>query len=785
MMKEEHYGEAPPSSDSFREIQHFLLKILKKWYWLAGSLIVALLVAYYLTATAERVYEVGASVLIKNPETMGNTVKDVLYGDQVSKSSNSIENETFLIRRFDLVRSTLEDLDFRVVVHHQNSPINVVVDSKSVYQPSAGFECTIHGNSTFSLATDHDDLSDLVAHQTFKFGEIVDLNGFVLTIFLEALAYREYTRQAEEAGEEEPVYFEVNDLDRMADRYIASLEVEPVDDKATILQISLESSWPAQDIKFLNQLTENYLVSGIKEKVSTATQTMSFIDRQLGYISDSLNTIEGVRESFKQNQVVDLSKEGTRLYDNIQELEKERASHLIQMEYLRYLKDYVKDEDNDFEFVTAPSSLGMSDNALNALINQLVTEQLKLKQVNTSTSIENPRVKMARQRINNLRKNIVETANNLLKGNQIASDDLDRRINNYEDDLGGLPEAERELIDIERQYNLSETLYLFLMEKRTEAGILRASTVPDFQIVNQARLQRGGRPISPKPIINYASAVVLGLFLPILFLYLEDKFNDKVYTQDELTALTQVPLIGLVGQHRTEGFPVVDQPQSAIAEAFRGIRSSLRYMTDYGQRSQLFLVSSFVSGEGKTFCAKSLAYIFAIAGKRTVYINTDLRKSNTYEEFGLEKTTGLSEYLIDVVAQEAVVHATRYDNLFVIPSGKLPPNPSELLMKDKFREMLMDLKESFDYIIVDTPPRGVLSDAMELVKYADVEIFIVRQGYTTQQNVMALNRMYHHQGKQSMGLIFNDVDFSKLQYGSYKNAFAYNYTVEGHKNDNH
>ena len=782
MMKEEYYGEASPPGNSFREIKHFLLKILRKWYWVVGSLVVALLVAYYLTATAERVYRVGASVLIKNPETMGNTVKDVLYGDQASSSSNSIENETFLIRRFDLVRSTLEDLDFRVVVHHRNSPINVVVDSKSTYQPNAGFECTIHGNSTYSLATDHEEFSDLVANQTYKFGQIIDLNGFMMTVFLEALAYHEYTQLAEETGEEEPIYFEVNDLDRMADRYIASLEVESIDDKATILQLSLDSSWPTHDIKFLNQLIENYLVSGIKEKISTATQTMSFIDRQLGYISDSLNTIEGVREDFKQKQVVDLSKEGTRLYDNIQELEKEKANHRIQIEYLRYLQDYMRDEDNDFEFVTAPSSLGVSDNALNSLINQLVTEQLKLKQVNTNTSIENPRVKLARQRINNLRQNIVETANNLLKGNQIASNDLERRINNYEDDLGGLPEAERKLIDIERQYNLSETLYLFLMEKRTEAGILRASTVPDFQIVNKARTERGGLPISPKPIINYASAVVLGLFFPILLIYLRDKLNDKIYTQDELTALTQVPMIGLVGQHKAEGFPVVDQPRSAIAESFRSIRSNLRYMTDYGQRSQLFMVSSFVSGEGKTFCAKSLAYIFAIAGKKTVYVNTDLRKSNSYEEFGLDKTTGLTEYLIDVVAQDAIVHATRYDNLFVVPSGKLPPNPSELLMKDKFRDMLLSLKESFEYIIIDTPPRGVLSDAMELVKYADVEIFIVRQGYTTQQNAAALNEMYHHRGERTMALIFNDVDFSRLEYGSYKSAIAYNYALEGQKN---
>ena len=782
-MKEEYYGDSfSQPKNSFQEVQRYLLKILRKWPWLVGSFLVSLLIAYYLTSTAERTYLVGTSVLIKDPETMSNTVTDVLYGDELTKSSNSIENETFLIRRFDLVRSTLEDLDFRVIVHHENSPINVAIDSSSTHQPEVEFLCEISNRQMFSLSTDHEEFGDLVENQTYRFGEIIDLNGFVFTIFLDLSAYEEHVKESIESGEEPgAISFAVNNLDRMADYYVGALEVEPVNEKATILQLSLESGWPAQDIKFLNQLTENYLVSGIKEKVSTAAQTMSFLDRQLAYISDSLNTIEGIRQDFKQDRSVDLSKEGGQLYDDIQSLEKEKANHLIQMEYLSYLKDYVQNENNDFEFVTTPSSLGVNDQVLSSLIDQLVTEQIKLKQVKTGTRIENPRVKLSRQKINSLRTNIAETANNLLRGNRIARDELERRINEFETQLSSLPAAERKLINIERQYNLSETLYLFLMEKRTEAGILRASTVPDFQIVNKARLQRGGSPVSPKPLINYATAVILGLFFPVLFIYLGDKFNNKIYTPDELLSLTQIPLLGMIGQRKPdEGDLVANQPQSAIAEGFRNIRSNLRYMTNYGQGGQTFMVSSFVSGEGKTFCAKNLAYTFAIAGKRTLYVNTDLRKNNTYEEFGLNKTTGLTEFLIDVIPQEAVVHATQYEHLFVIPSGKIPPNPSELLMREKFRDLIMHLKKEFDYIIMDTPPRGLLSDAMELIKYADLEIFVVRQGYTVRQNISALDRVYHRQkDKHPLGIIFNDVDFSKIEYGIDKNAFAYNYPSEG------
>lgn len=777
-MKEQYYSDPTLNEkNSYAEIRTYAYKILRKWYWLAGSLFLALLIAYFLTSTAERTYRVGTSVLIKDPEMMSNSVKSVLYGDEMFKTSNSIENEIHLIRRFELIRSTLEDLGFEVLIHHFNSPIKIAINDNAQFQPDIAFEATILNRKAFRLNTEHDEYAPLIEDQEFEFGETINMNGFLFTVFLNLSAYQEYLQLAEETGDKEPIYFSINNLDNMADRYIAALAVEPVNEKATILQLELESGWPSQDMKFLNQLATNYQASGIKEKVSTATQTMNFIDKQLAYISDSLNAIEGVRQDFKQNQTVDLSKEGSQLYEDIQDLEKDKADYLIQMEYLSYLKNYVQNEENDFEFVTAPSSLGLTDQVLSSLIDQLITEQIKLKQVKTSTNYENPRVKLARQKISSLRNNIIETANNLLKGNRIARNELEKRINKFEGQLSSLPAAERKLINIERQYNMSETLYLFLMEKRTEAGILRASTVPDVQIVNQARILNNGRPISPKPLINYATATVLGLFFPVLLIFLGDKFNNKMYTPDELASLTSIPLLGMVGQDTNEEGSIASRVNSDIGEAFRNIRSSLRYMTDYGTGGQTFMISSFVSGEGKSFCAKNLAYTFAIAGKNTVYINADLRKNNSYKEFGLEKTTGLTEYLIDVVSLEAIVHATQYDHLYVISSGKIPPNPSELLMKEKFRDLLTELKERFDYIIIDTPPRGVLSDAMELIKYADLEIFVIRQGYTIQPNVAVLDRIYQ-QSKVPMGIIFNDVDYKKLEYNANKYAFAYNYSSD-------
>lgn len=780
-MKENYQDNIQADQDNgFQNLQKFALKILRKWYWIVASLAIALLIAFLITYYADPVYQISASVLIKDKNKMGNSVSDLLYGEELLKGTDPLENEMYLIRRFELVRSTLGDLNFGAIVYHEHNPLRVRVDSTSAYIPhGTQFICKIVNSQSFTLSTENPDLEAQVNGKRFTFGEVIDLDGFIFQVFLEPPAYRAYVKALqEEENVEEDILIEINDLDILADAYISALEVEPVNEKATILQLSLESSWPDKEIQFLNQLTENYLESELQEKVSTATQTMNFIDSQLAYISDTLSNIEKVRQDFKEKNTIDISKEGNQLYQDIQGLEKEKATHEIQIEYLDYLKNYVTKEGNDFEYVTVPSSLGIQDPVLNSLIDQLVKEQIKLKQIKSSSTVENPQARLIRNKIDNIRSNIVETVNNLLKGNRIATRELEKNINRYTAELKSLPSAERQLINIERKHDLSETLYLFLMEKKTESGILKASTEPDFKIVNKARIQHGGRPIQPKPLINYATAVVLGLLIPFMFIYVGDKVNNKLEDPEELSAMTDIPLLGMVG-HNSEGPLISGHKQSAVAESFRIIRSNLRFMGRETTMPTTFMISSFVSGEGKTFCAKNLAYIFSLAGKKTVYINTDLRKNNSYEEFGLEKTTGITEYLIDIIPVEGIIHRTEHFDMYVVPSGKIPPNPAELLMTRRFKDLLVYLKENFDYVIMDTPPRGILADAMELIHFADVEIFVLRQGFTLKQNVQSLQRIYEsHKEEKPMGIIFNDVNFKKIRYSASNHPMAYNYLTE-------
>lgn len=791
-MREEYIDNTPKDEeDSFQSIQKFLTLILRKWYWLLASVALALLVAYFVTKNSEPVYKVAASVLVRDPEKSSNSMGELIYGEELMKTGSSIENEVFLVRRYRLVRNTLEELGYETIVYEDANPLRIKIDTTSLYIPDGTlFNLEIKNREKYSLSTENEDLQDYIEGKEFSFGQELDMDGFRFAVFLDRQGFVDYLKnlkRIEKETDEAPkreVIFQVNDLDKLANHYISALEVEKLDEKASIFELALESTWPQKEVRFLNALTRNYIESDMSEKVSVASQTMDFLDQQLTYISDSLSQIEDQREVFKRENTIDLSKEGSELYENIQQLEKERSEYDMRMKYLTYLEDYVRSE-KEGENLTIPTVMGLRDPVLNSQVEELVKQQIELRKAKLGPrGSENPVAIRKQELISDLKNNILETVNNMKSNDRMTMSNINSRISRHSTQLRSLPAAERKLIDIERKYNLSETLYLFLMEKRTESGIARASTAPDFKIVDEARIKNNGRPVAPNPMMNYATAIMLGLLIPVAFIYVSDKVNNKIYTQEELLTLTHIPLLGMVGQNKTGEEVIINHSQSAVAESFRSIRSSLRYMADYKQGSKTFMLSSAISGEGKSFCAKNLAYIFSISGKNTIYINTDLRKHNSYEEFGLAKTTGLSDYLIDVVPQEAVVHRTKFSNLYVIPAGDLPPNPSELLMTEKFKDLMAYLKQHFHYIIMDAPPRGILSDGMELVKYADVEIFVVRQGYTQKQHVENINRMYRNEREKMppAGLIFNDVNFDKLEYGfKHKSSYGYNYFAEEEK----
>lgn len=317
-----------------------------------------------------------------------------------------------------------------------------------------------------------------------------------------------------------------------------------------------------------------------------------------------------------------------------------------------------------------------------------------------------------------------------------------------------------------------EQVFTFLQEKKAEAEIAKAATVSDNRVLEYATFSG---PIQPNPRRNYLVALLVGLAIPsgitFLRLYLDNTIKDRSH----LESLTDIPVIGSVGHNtKDNNLIILTHPKSVISEAFRSLRTNLQFVGKGEDEARVLLITSMISGEGKTFCAINLASVLAYAGKRVVVVGLDLRKPKIHTEFGIENTRGMSNYLIGQADLEEITHQTRVENLDLITAGPIPPNPSELILNDRMQTLIDQLQEDYDYVILDTPPIGLVTDASILMQHSDTNMFIVRHGYSKIDYIRSINDIYEEGKFSNLYLVLNDVDFSKGAYG-YKYGYGYGY----------
>ena len=762
------------------DLKKVIYKWLAKWYLFVISLMIACLVAYLVNRYTTPVYVVSTSVLVKGPKDISNSVTDLLYGDQFFGSSSNLENETILLKSHSLISATIRELDLDIAYFRQGdlktsqlykaSPIRVVVDQSSELMPYGKlFTCRWNDDASYTLTVDDVPELQAINGKTFSFGQQVSVSGFTFTIM---------RREGEVVNQLiNEMLFKVLKHEDLVNYYRKELNVAPLMRESSILNVSIAGTNPDKEITFLDKLIEKYMDSGLEEKNQNANKTIDFINNQLGEISDSLNQIEGRLKLFKeQNNAIDLSDEGSTLYRNIQELEKSKAELLITEKYLVYLENYLN-TDLPIDQLLVPSTYGITDPTLNTLTKNLVDLQVETKLLGTDTRIENPLIKYNRQKIEELKGQLLENIKNLKETNNISIRDVDDRIADFTNSLNELPGAEREFINIKRLYNLSETLYMFLMEKRAEAAITRASNTPDIRLVDSAIVD--GKAIKPRKTRNYIFAVIIAIALPIGLIYVQDLLNTKIKTRDDLQRMLPLPYLGLVGHNRDDSDLVVDiNPKSAVTESFRTIRSNLQFMTGHHDgKCKTYLITSSISGEGKSFCATNLSYILAISNKKTLLIGADLRKPNPYKHLGVNNEIGISNYLAGIVGKDEIIQATDSEYLDIIVAGNIPPNPAELLMSERMEAFMEEMKAKYDYIVIDTPPVGIVSDAIELMKFTDLNIFMVRQNFTSKASVLNMSELYANDKLLKMAVIFNDVNLRKYNYGS---TYSYNYRSYGY-----
>ncbi|WP_194977159.1 GumC family protein [Aquiflexum lacus] len=766
------------------DIKYYLIKYSRYWPLYATCIFIAVVVVFLFHRYTVEEYEVRGSVLIRqknSPEVR------ILDRSNIFSGTNNLENDILLFTSKNLAEEALKKLHFDVSYYastnikeielYDKSPIKVEVDRDFPQSESGTIHFTMLSDDEFTLTHEEKGFFDFLSanasgpsdeeilNKTYKFGDEI------------ASARSKFTIQKiKNVREGDKLYFVIHNPVDVLERYSRAIAVRPINSYGTVLQVSMVSQVVEKGRDYVNSLMDSYIEFDLKEKNRISENTLRFIDEQMHILEDSLRVVERAMLNFKvDNKLLSVDSEFGGVLGNIQSLEDLVQNIDFELSYYKSLQTYLMAKNSDYGDIIAPSIVGLNDGFLNGLIRSLMEVSLERRKLLSVVNENHPNVAAIDEQIAKLRENIFENINNLVENTERRKAEAGKKLEQLDQEFSKLPQTESSYTNIFRQYKLRENLYNYLLEKRAEAGIAKASNVPDNAVVDYARR---GSLIFPKKAQNYGMALGLGFFIPLMFLLGYHYLNNRIMDQIQLKNAIRIPMLGTIGLSNKEtNMLVSEHPKTMVAESFRSLRSALFYISS-DKKCKKILVTSSVSGEGKTFVSLNLASAMALSGKKTCLVGLDLRKPKMSEYVGVDHKEGLSTYLVDRAEKEDIVMPTKYENLFLVPSGPVPPNPAELLLKDKMKEFLEYLEQDFDIVVMDTPPIGLVSETMDLLRFSDVNLYIVRQDYTHKKYLLMINDLYANDQINNFYAVFNGIRAGGdvYDFGGYNYGYGYNYS---------
>ena len=748
---------------------------------------VALAVGFVINTYKPNVYQTSGTVIIKDQGGFDPTT----LMTRMNAQSQNVENEMAILRSYTLTDRTIKKMNLEVtyfekgristVELYKTSPFTVEFDRSVPQAVGIIYEISNFGEGTMTIHGTSETLTkyDFILCQTLsshpakidvttkcKQGDWID-NGYNrIRIVLN-------DRYKAERDNARLLSFRLNSYPNIV-KQMSKFTVSSISKQSSVASIVTSGNNPLKIVEFTNMLMTEYVNSGLEKKNAVSENTIEFIDNELAGIQESLSNAESELKDFRtQNDLMNLDMQASQIYSNLQTLEKEKANMTVNMKMYKRLQDYIKEQIDDPEKLASPSTMGINDLLLNKLVTELVTlSQTKATQLLTQTE-QHPQIVKLDEQIVSTKRTLLETINNLVINQQMAIDEIDKRIAKAVSETRVLPAKQQQLINYQRNFNFNDDTYKYLMQRRAEAQILKASNTPDNEILDVAKIEKVSK-ISPRTKMNYLIALILGLLIPAVYLFLKDFFNVSINDRKDVEKLTKFPIIGQVAMANTKDpLVVVNSPKSPIAESFRSIRTNVEFLTQ-GKAKSTILVTGDMQSIGKTFNSINVASIYALYGKKTVLLGFDMRKPKLFKEFGLNNNIGLSSFLSNREPFDSIIQNTdAIPSLDVITSGPIPPNPAELIASEKCNELFALLKERYDYIIIDTPPVGLVTDAFLLMKYSDVNLFIVRQGVTN-KNIFGSIIKDLESRNLNISIVINGIQTNKGGYG-YGKKYGYGY----------
>ena len=741
------------------QILNVFRDILRKWhYFLIAGILFTGLALLYVRFTLP-VYQASSSILIDDEKSSPANVTDLLSSDLFGTNLN-LPTEIGILRSRTVLQETIKRLNLETQYWsttnypsqplYPKSPIKVEVDTFIREYKDLAFSITVLDSTNFNLEVEYegDKLPEFYLNQNFAFGQIIKTDHFKFRlqkgISLQPVIGATYE-------------FKVRSSNKLIAEMLENLTAEPLDKEANIVLLTYLDVIPVRALDILNEIGKVYIDLDIQDKAEVASLTLKFVDEQLNNTGSMLSTNEQEMQAFKEkNKTVDLSEESKAVLQKLNVLDLERVKNNIEITSLQNLFNYLTTNDDITNL--APTSLGIPDPLLIELITNLQALQAKRKSVSFGVKNDAPAVRVLDQQISENRAALIENVRSIQKRLVVTRDALNIQLDKYEGSIKQVPEMERELLGIKRNFEVNQNIYTYLLQKKAETSIAKATAVSDNKILDSSAL--ADEPVEPSKKIIAAVILLLTLIIPTTIITTKSLLRNTVLNRDDIGIYTEVPVIGVVG-HSDDNFNLVvsNRPKSAIAEAFRTIRTNLQYY-GHGDGCKTILITSSVGGEGKSFVTLNLAGIIAMQQQKVVVLGLDLRKPKLFNDFGWKNDMGASNYLVGAQTLDHVIRKTDNPFLDIIISGPTPPNPAELLSKPLMGEMLTELKKRYDFIVIDTPPIGVVSDAFILLNQSDVNLYVVRQGYSRLEFLKTLDDLYTDGKIPNASIVLNDSDFS-------------------------
>lgn len=777
----------PPMPEETLDLRRYFFLFLSKWYWIVISVFAGLFISYLVNRYSEQVYSVKASLLVGNADgrRVGSGVQTLMRELNLSTERKRIENEMGILHSYTLARTAIDELPGFGITYvnvgrrgiaesklYDRSPFVVHLDTLA--DNTTGYPVYINIISEKEYFLDFGDDKD---QKKCAFGEKYEDSRFAFTI--NWTHGDEYSR----LPQSNRYYFVINNEHSLALSYMKKLQIELNDKQGSLLTLTSTGFVARQEADFLNKLMEVYIRNDLNEKMQMAINTIEFVDEQLTEITDSLRRAELLLQNYRTGKgIVDLSVEGRTMLNRLEEFYTEKNVLMFQLNYFDYLERYLKSK-QELKGLIAPATIGIEDSDIGVIVSQLNQLAMERDGLSLKLSGENFQVVRINQDIQSLVALLFEKLEGMRTINGIRIKEINGQIANQEDRLRLLPVTERELVNMERKYSINEKFYTYLMEKRIEAGIGKASSVSDNRIIDQALAERASI-INPQRKMNYLMGFFIGLLIPMALILLFDQLNNSIQDPGQIGQRTRVPLMGTIGNNPFDSLlPVFEKPKSSFAEVFRAMRTNLDFMLGK-EENRVVLITSTITGEGKSFIASNLAASLAMLGKRTVLLGLDLRKPRIHSLFGVDNSRGLSTHFIGRDSWREVLQDTEVPNLQVLVAGPIPPNPAELLAGNVLDTLIEELKQEYDYIIIDSPPVAVVTDAVLIGRHAHATLFVLRHRYTSRNVLNLVEDMAQSKGMTNMALLLNDFKQPRgFKYGyGYGYGYAYGYTYGQYKN---